>query len=123
MSTMTPITKPSDEVQQLLKILIDNNLINKFPSTSGAEEVYIAISQYDSKRGRDLYDKASFGLPASERYNLKQPGALCYLKLLRRTSDCYFWGSVLNAIKTDERPFSLLWDYQKISMDDMVKEA
>ena len=51
-------------------MLIDNNLINKTPNTS-TTKVNIIILRYNSKKGRDLYDKASVGLLASERYDLK----------------------------------------------------
>ena len=55
-----------------------------------AEEVNIAIPHYDSKRGRDLFDKASVWLLAANHYNLKQQGANAFLKPLQWTSDAYY---------------------------------
>ena len=87
-----PSTVPPNEVQQPFKMLIENDLINKTSNASVAGEINIAIPRYDSKRGRDLCDKASIGLPAAERNDIKQTGTYSYLKLLRRASDCCFWG-------------------------------
>ena len=122
-STSSASNPPSNDMQQLIKMLVDNDLINKAPNTTVTGEINIAIPRHDSKRGRDVCDKASVDLPASERCNIKQQCALSYLKQLRRASDCYFWGFVLNSIKTELGSFSLLWDHRKISLEDVTKEA
>ena len=93
-------------MQQLVHLLIKNNILKNTTNDTTYED--FDKPKYDIKRGRDLHDKASEGLPTSEQYDLKYNTAQQYLKLLRMKSDYYSWGLVLNNILTSDRIKSLL---------------
>jgi len=116
----TPPTPSNNrqDMQQLIQLLLKNNLIKNDTTNEDSDK-----PRYDTKRSRDLYDKVSEGLPSNERYELKHNTALKYLQLLRRKSDDYSWGSILNNIDTADGPKSLLWNYREISLEDVMKEA
>ena len=94
-----------NDMNQLLQLLLNNKVI-KLPNDALNEDC--DKPRCDAKRGRDLCDKASEGLPSNERCELKHSAAQQCLKLLRRKSDDYSWGSVLNAIATSNGDKSLL---------------
>ena len=108
------------EMKQLLQLLLKNNLAKTESDTSNDD---FDKTRYDAKRGRDLYDKASEGLPANERHELKRNTAIQCSRLLRRKFDDYSWGSALNQISTKDGPKSLLWNYREITLEDVMKEA
>lgn len=119
----TPPSSPNSDTHMntLIKLLINNNLI-KDNSKDNKNEDY-DTPRYDTKRGRELYDKASEGLPTNECYELKYSNALSYLKLLRRKSDDFSWGTVLDKIETENGYKSLLLNFREIELEDVVKDT
>ena len=76
--------KSKQTKQEAVKLLIDA-MSKDYSSTTWSEddEFLLSAPNYKTKWGRDLHDQESKGLPSSERYELKHPGARRFLKELQ----------------------------------------
>ena len=128
-STPPPVASPTtppnsspdtNKMEQLVQALINHG---KSSLSDHSTDGNIATPRYNNKRGRDLCDKASLGLPLASRYDLKQKGALQFLRLLQRTSNSYYWGTVLNGIPTANGPKSLMHNTREMTLADVTNEA
>ena len=61
------LSKESEDMKNILHLLLKNNIVYQKENNEK-----INVPRYDTKRGRELYDKASVRLPANKRYDLKQ---------------------------------------------------
>ena len=105
----------------MLRQVVQNQIdaTSSHRSSNNSEEINISVQHCDSESGRDLHDKASIGLPKVDRRDLKQLGAVGYLKLSQHASDCLHWGSALNSINVNSGEQSFLWDYRNVKIEDI----
>ena len=97
-------------------------LINKEKKEHAADG-RINVPHCKSKRGRELFDKASAGFPMAQRHELNQDNILNYIRRIRRTANTYHWGSALNKIPTKDGPQSILFNNRSIAREEVMDDA
>ena len=72
----TPAASFNTDIMKIIELLIKDKDNNQLEHASNG---CIRIPHYKSKRGRELYDKASAGILLAQRYKLTQENYLKYL--------------------------------------------